>query len=276
MQIARILQRWCQSFFEGGFHVQVTTNNGVESLNHSLKAFHLRLRSLGSLSSMLEVLTQDFVSSQMQRYARENWKQSVNNKAYNATIPQFLHNKPTKVIKHIITRMENAKSYKKEDVQRLSQHSFKVQSESGKLGHLYQVSFGSPDQAPKCECKDWEMSFLPCKHFFAAMAFFDVTWYDLPTSYRESPYMTLQPHWLTNPNNQSVNSHDKKQSMDSHDKQPVGGSCPDASSSKHSTSCQESPPQQQVDECDGLCPQTTSPTNQTVTIRRKLQESIKQ
>ncbi|XP_038049691.1 uncharacterized protein LOC119723202 [Patiria miniata] len=253
-----IPERWCQSFFETGFHVQVTTNNGVESLNHSLKSFHLQLRSLGSLSSMLEVLTQDFVSAQMQRYARENWRQSTFNKSYSMKVPDFLHNRPKHVIKHMMSRLENSKVYKKDDVAMTAPRCFKVRSESGKQGQSYEVSLGSADQAPKCECQDWKHTFLPCKHLFAVLSNSNLTWDDLPVSYRESPYLTLQPHWLTHPEDSLHNLHDHDDSGT--EKAP----CTESSSSQSQDRPVEEPNKQ-----------VKSSANEVTTRQHHLQEAIK-
>ncbi|KAL1268583.1 hypothetical protein QQF64_033946, partial [Cirrhinus molitorella] len=54
-----VRERWCRAYAPHGFSVAVTTNNGVEALNKSLKSFYLKFSSTGSLSSLLETLVYD-------------------------------------------------------------------------------------------------------------------------------------------------------------------------------------------------------------------------
>ena len=62
----------------------------------------------------------------------------------------------------------------------------------------YLVYLGSGEHPPSCECKDWQKSHWPCKHFFAV---FDsqegIGWHSLPKSYQENPLFNLDPDVLT-------------------------------------------------------------------------------
>ena len=41
---------------------------------------------------------------------------------------------------------------------------------------------------PFYECVDWKKHYLPCKHMFAVMKKFEMSWESFPTKYRDSPF----------------------------------------------------------------------------------------
>ena len=55
-----IIQRWVRAFRSPSFHVRVTTNNGVERQNRSLKHDYLNAFRDRILSGLLTVLVQNF------------------------------------------------------------------------------------------------------------------------------------------------------------------------------------------------------------------------
>lgn len=57
-----------------GFHSSVTTTNGVESLNNSLKHFYLKLANPGTLSTLMRVVIQDFLPDLFQNYVMLNFR----------------------------------------------------------------------------------------------------------------------------------------------------------------------------------------------------------
>uniref|UniRef100_K1RAN2 Ubiquitin-like protease family profile domain-containing protein n=1 Tax=Magallana gigas TaxID=29159 RepID=K1RAN2_MAGGI len=61
-----------------GFHSPVTTTNGVESLNKSLKHFYLKLANPGTLSTLMRVVIQDFLPDLFQNYVMLNYRHVVN------------------------------------------------------------------------------------------------------------------------------------------------------------------------------------------------------
>ena len=144
---------------------------------------------------MLEVLTQNFVPDQLKDYSQKNFKESSSNKLFNPTIPTFLQNMPTDVIKHLLKRIENANTVRNEDIKEQSSLDlcFKVRSESYS-DEWYNVNFAS---GPNCDCPDFQKHYLVCKHLFAIMKHKEKTWEDLPEVYRNSPYLKLQPFFLS-------------------------------------------------------------------------------
>ena len=41
---------------------------------------------------------------------------------------------------------------------------------------------------PFCECVDWKKHYLPCKHMFAVMKKFEMSWESFPTRHRDFPF----------------------------------------------------------------------------------------
>ncbi|RXN13935.1 calcium-responsive transcription factor-like protein [Labeo rohita] len=83
-------KRWYRAYAPHGFSVAVTTNNGVEALNKSLKSFYLKFSTTGSLSSLLEMLVCEFVPEQLLSYGRLNFIYSSECKTYKPAVPAFL------------------------------------------------------------------------------------------------------------------------------------------------------------------------------------------
>lgn len=80
----------------------VTTNNGVEALNNSLKTHHLKLKGISTLTTAMEVLIQSFVLDQIMRYKQTNYIATSQYREYNSQVPEFLHNKPKAVVEHCL------------------------------------------------------------------------------------------------------------------------------------------------------------------------------
>ncbi|XP_058627610.1 uncharacterized protein LOC131537920 [Onychostoma macrolepis] len=182
-------QRWCRAYAPHGFSVAVTTNNGVEALNKSLKSFYLKFSATGSLSSMLETLVCEFVPEQLLSYSRLNFIYSSECKTYNPAVPAFLKDRPRSFVKHCLNSIKAASSYSKEHIEVLGKESFKVKSET--TSAWYKVELGNSEKYPSCECVLFKTTFLPCKHFFAIFRHTEKTWVDLSPEYRQSPYLTL-------------------------------------------------------------------------------------
>ena len=51
----------------------------------------------------------------------------------------------------------------------------------------YQTSLS----APRCSCRSWSKTKLPCKHMFAIIRTTEESWQSFPLGYRNSVYMTL-------------------------------------------------------------------------------------
>jgi len=176
----------------------VTTNNGVEALNKSLKSFYLEFSGTGSLTSLIETIICDFIPEQLLSYSRLNFIYSSECKTYNPDVPTFLKDRPRSFVKHCLNSIQAASIYSKEHVEVLGKESFKVKS--GTTSAWYRVELGDSERYPSCECVLFKTTFLPCKHFFAVFSHSDKTWGDLSPVYCQSPYITLDfSVALTNP-----------------------------------------------------------------------------
>ena len=127
------------------------------------------------------------------RYVEMNVKCSDRYRKYNATIPDFLVNKPRILVAHCIERTCSAQDIKPNQVictdNTLGQFTIKSQSQENQW---YTLKFGDADTMPQCDCLDWKRWCLPCKHFLAVFHQYpNWQWQQLSIMYRESPYLSL-------------------------------------------------------------------------------------
>ena len=81
-------------------------------------------------------------------------------------------------------------------IRSLGDNLFDVKSEDGE--ERYKVSLGSEDELPYCECKKYQKTHLPCKHFGAVFRHIpDISWNSLPPFYREHPMLTVDEDCLS-------------------------------------------------------------------------------
>ena len=135
-------------------------------------------------------------------YINENTKCSTAYKRYNKQIPEFLHNRPNYLIDHCMKRLVYAEDVRSIALVDDSMGAFLVTSEMGK--HNYHVYFRAPHdtEIPCCECLDWQRNYLPCKHLLAIIQnkkFTSWGWKNLPTAYKDSPFLTLDVDILFKP-----------------------------------------------------------------------------
>lgn len=93
-----ILQNWCDAHLKQGFIGRTKTTNGIEGLNKSFKHSHLKLQGNGTITTMIEVLVQDFVPDMINEYRNLNFMSSSQYKRYNTMISVYLHNRPREVV----------------------------------------------------------------------------------------------------------------------------------------------------------------------------------
>lgn len=157
-------QRWCKGFSPHGFNVSVTTNNGTEAMNNSLKSFYLKISGTKTVSSLVEIIVTEFIPEQLLSYAKLNYMYSSEHKVYSANVPEFLWDRPRTFVQHCLKNLEAACCYTSQQVQEQSKGLYKVQSEQS--CEWYSVDLRDKDRFPSCECRSFKSTFLPCKHFF--------------------------------------------------------------------------------------------------------------
>ena len=112
---------------------------------------------------------------------------------YDSKVPGFLHNRPNGIVRHIMKRMypEYPSSY----VQNCGHKLFMVKSET--FDTRYQVWLGSDIQLPSCQCVDYRINRLPCKHSCAVVNLPDVGWQSLGASFNNYPLFKLDSTVVT-------------------------------------------------------------------------------
>ena len=106
---------------------------------------------------------------------------------YDNKVPKYLHNRPTSVVQHIMKRA--SPMYPSNFVKKCTQQLFMVESETSNT--KYQVWLGSDTQLPSCQCMDFKINKLPCKHICAVVSQPEVGWNSLGKSFHNHPLFTL-------------------------------------------------------------------------------------
>lgn len=147
-------------------------------------------------------------------------KSSDTSRAYNSEIPDFLHNRPHKFVKHVMKRWEDAGVLSCK-VTANSANTFQLQS----MNASYLVKIDAGDGRPDCTCRDWYNTHWPCKHILSILRSDDaasITWESLPLQYRQSPFFNLhllkgiehpKADVLTN-DNDSQDEHEIEETLD--------------------------------------------------------------
>lgn len=115
-------------------------------------------------------------------------------RSYIAAIPDFLKNRPAPFIQHCMTKIDFAETVEETDIIQLSTNCFKIKSVSDSRKKVeYNVLLDNGHGMPSCGCHAWTWTLLPCKHIFAVIngRFPGVTWKNIPWSYSNSPFFTL-------------------------------------------------------------------------------------
>lgn len=113
---------------------------------------------------------------------------------YDSKVPAFLHNRPKGLVQHIMKRAYP--EYTSSFVKKCGQELFMVKSES--CNERYQVWLGSDTQLPSCQCIDYKINRLPCKHLCAVVSLPDVGWQSLGASFNNHPLFRLDSAVVTN------------------------------------------------------------------------------
>ena len=136
-------------------------------------------------------------------YFEQNSEISAQSPKY-TNLPEFLRNRPRRVIDHVMERITSSYEICTDDI---TVHSYKEGEflvNCRRSDVEYKVHFGNDEIIPHCECEDWSRTMLPCKHFVAIMRDFkEWNLSKFPESYRSSPYLTLDE--TVNPNSTEMN-----------------------------------------------------------------------
>ena len=95
---------WAHAFRDSVYYAAVDTNNGTEALNKALKYSYLPKRKSLTLSGIASLLIDRFLPDMWQKYVFQNYKLSIEYRAYSKDIPTYLQGRPRSVILHCLQR----------------------------------------------------------------------------------------------------------------------------------------------------------------------------
>ena len=105
-------------------------------------------------------------------------------KAYKKTIPLYLHNRPITVVKHCMEKIARSSQFSKNSIAKTEEGYLVTNKRSNQT---YQTSLS----APRCSCRSWSKTKLPCKHMFAIIRTTEESWQSFPLSQRVLVYIVL-------------------------------------------------------------------------------------
>lgn len=164
---------------------------GVEAKNREIKHTGLKYAAEKSLAGMLKEVVTKYLPSQNITYRKRNAKLSSECREYNSEIPCYLHNRPHKFIRHVLTRLQAAQTdFRRESVYTLCPERgvFQVYSQTSEGGQTYTVNF----ETPSCSCQDFDKWKYPCKHFAAVFLYTSWSFDKLPKEYRDNPMINIE------------------------------------------------------------------------------------
>jgi len=123
------------------------------------------------------------------RYVELNLRMMHSFRQYDASLPNFLRNRPRDFVQHVCKRWLSAEAFTASHISTTGDCVFSVFSADS--GNTYTVDFGLQTGMPSCECEDWARSHWLCKHFCAVFQRTSHGWESIAADYRGSPYFML-------------------------------------------------------------------------------------
>ena len=173
------LDRWVKFYRNPLIDRSISTNNGVESLNKILKHMYLKYFCDRSVTGLVTMILNQFLPERYKVYVKENHKMSSQIYAYNEAIPSFLHNRPTKFVKHVLQRLSQSATIPRDSIEFIDEKDgkFAINSMTPGINERYNINL----QNPSCNCFDFLRSTWPCKHILAVFNHSNLwSWEDLP------------------------------------------------------------------------------------------------
>ncbi|XP_065679788.1 uncharacterized protein LOC136094113 [Hydra vulgaris] len=187
-----IKHRWVKAYRQTRLLVNCNTNNGVERQHNTLKHKYLLNHRNSSLSGMLSVVIDDFLSDKYESYIDNNRLMSSKYMSYSDDIDDWMIDRPRLMVKHCLLKKSLAENLditalKVEESGKFSLRYYKDNKERN-----YVVTFGNEDNMPSCTCMNWKNSCYPCKHFFVIFKHYPCwNWESISPLYRMSPYLNI-------------------------------------------------------------------------------------
>ena len=98
-------EKWVKAYRLGLMEIVVNSNNGIERKNRDFKHEFLKPYKDNSLSGMVTVLVEQFGPETYGRYVESNQRRSSRYQKYNDNLPHWMHDRPKKVVDHLIQKM---------------------------------------------------------------------------------------------------------------------------------------------------------------------------
>ncbi|XP_065653455.1 uncharacterized protein LOC136080567 [Hydra vulgaris] len=186
-----IQKRWVFAYRQDRLLLNVNTNNGIERQNQSFKYSFLEKRKNSSITSMLTICIEEFLSHKYDSYCDKNRMAHTSYKKYNKNIPEYLIDRPKPLVKHCIRLIDKLQGVNLQGITSLTERLYNVASFNSNSREIYQCYLGDAVNLPTCSCPSWFNSAYPCKHFFGIFLKENLSWSAFGTSYANSPYFTL-------------------------------------------------------------------------------------
>eukprot|EP00794_Sanderia_malayensis_P008389 gene8389-9287_t len=133
--------------------------------------------------SVVDLLLNQFLPD---RYKELNIKSSNSYKQYDTRVLDFLHNRSKGVVRHIMDRFSTATT-DRVTVSKVDATRFAVRSGQ----NTDNIWLGSEDYLPSCNCKDFKIRKLPCKHMCAVVNQPGIGWESLGISFTDHALFKL-------------------------------------------------------------------------------------
>ena len=126
-----------------------------------------------TLSALVKILIEEFISDIHHKYQLKNYKTSSTYRSYNDVVPPYLHACPRYVILHWLERKSNSRKFNVEDVLTQDQQNG-IFTIKGSSENIYTVNCWGSSGEPSCSCFDWTKWNIPCKHFLLYLGLFPI------------------------------------------------------------------------------------------------------
>ena len=162
------IQRWCLHFRPDDLF-NCNTNNGTERLNEALKHGPLKDYHCPNLSELMTLMIDSFLPKLYEKYVILNIESCTLHKQLNEDLPEYLHNRPKKLVEHCRSRLQNVSAKMTGNVEETYNFNFRAffVTSFELEQRRYIVKFGNAHTVCSCDCADFKRHRLLCKHFFA-------------------------------------------------------------------------------------------------------------
>ena len=109
-------------------------------------------------------------------------------RTYKRIIPEWLHNRPKKYIKHCLEKLDLSAEISTSEIQKHDMLTYSVKSTTYP-NKFYEVFLGDDLIIPSCQCPEWKKKLLPCKHLLAVTNMLEDGWNCLSKKYRDSVFL---------------------------------------------------------------------------------------